>query len=183
MRTWIMLSGCFGDGISEILVTKVRLLGIVFMILTSIISTTFILILLLCIKSFLIWQIRPMSFNSTEYEDVVKEIKIILIIGLLLMILSIFHNYNEIQYFGKQLFLIKEKVSLSQLGGEEMNWEYEIRNIWESTAMASCVLFSFRLHNKLKVKLYPSVLVGIILLLGLFYPYYKQIYQSIKNIL
>ncbi len=182
-RVGIMLSDCVGGGFSEILVTKTRLLGIPFIAFTSTISTTFILILLLCIKSFLSWQARPLTFDNIGYEKIVKEIKTILIIGLLLMILSVFHNYNEIQYFGKQLFLIKDKSKLILLRSKEMNWEYQIRNIWEISVLSSSILFSFRLNNKLKVNLYPSILVGIILLLGLSIPFYEQTYQSIKSII
>ena len=99
------------------------------------------------------------------------------------MILSLFHNHIEIQYFGKQLFLIKDKSKLLLLRNKEMSWEYEIRNIWEFAVIFSCILFSFRLYNKLKVYLYISILVGIILLFGLSIPFYEPIYQSLKSII
>lgn len=183
LKTSIMFSNCFDGGMNELLVTKVRILGIPFTIFTSSIITTSILILLLGMKLFLSWQAQPFTFDGIGYEKIVKDVKIILITGILLMILSLFHNFSEIQLFGKQLFLLKNKSKILLSENKEMNWQYEIRVIWIFTAVISCILFSIRLYNKLKVHLYPSILVGVILFLCLSFPYHEQIYQSLKCII
>ncbi len=183
LKIEVMLSGCMGGDISEIRITKMRLLEIPSVISTSIISSAFILILFLCIKSFLNWQVKPLSINSLEYERAIKEMKIILICGVVLMTLAIIRNNKEIQQFGKQILLITNKSSLVKLANNEMKWQSEIRNIWESSVITSCMLFGIRLYRKLNIRLYTSILVSIIVFFCLSIPFYEQIYQSFKIII
>ncbi len=183
LKLEVMISGCFVEGISQARITRIRFLQIPSGLINSSICTIFILFLLLFVKAFLVKQAQPQIFNNIGYERIVKEMKIILSCGVLLMITTIILNNKEIQQFGKQILLVTNKSGLLKLANYEMEWQSEIRNVWEASAFISCTIFGIRLCSKLRVNLHSSILISIIIFLCLSTPFYNEIYQSLKNII
>jgi hypothetical protein len=78
------------EGINKAEMTlTMRNMEIFFIVIQLLIVNIFLFILLICLRSLLIWQVQPAKFEDESYETIAKMILKILSVGLIVMILPI----------------------------------------------------------------------------------------------
>jgi hypothetical protein len=178
----IMLSGIVSNPLAETRIIRLRFYEILSAIITGGIALSFMSIFSMLLRKFLIREFHLTTFSKEEYENIIKEILVVLSTGITCMIFSMFFNYGEIQQFGKQILNIKSMNNLITISESTPNWKIILSIIWECSVLTSCFLISIRLYKKLEIKLVPSILVGVLVSLCLSLPYFKEIKQSVMSI-
>jgi hypothetical protein len=155
------------------LTMSLRIVEMSFTFFEVLIITFFLLILIVCISSFLSIQVHPKLFESEKYERIAKKILLMLSTGVVFMFLVLIIYRADIQDFGTKLSHTKDNFSTIKIKAEVTDWKLILRELWIITSIITSIIFGIELRTKMKISNFTSTLTSIVLI--------QEIYHSIKR--
>ncbi len=148
-----------------------------FIILKELISFVSLFLLFLSIQKIITWDVKPQILRVDIYERIMKGVILILCLGTVMIILTVFLFKTDIQSFG---YLLSKSNYISFSKRSLYLWEKLITSIWFITVGISLTFFTIKLQQAIRIKVTTLFLINSGMLIVLLFPYFNDIFKFLN---